>query len=339
MGNSEPKKRFITYLLGAGASANALPVVKIIPERLSQFRDDVKKYLNPKKEIITQRDIDKKPHQIITDIDWLLEQTKKHMSIDTFAKKLWTRGNREELMKLKKLLSYFFIFEQVDKLDMRYDNFIASIIDSTKKPSNDVRILNWNYDYQFEKAYSEYQGYSDLDIIQEKLNVAPSPNKTNPDSTQGFLDKLCLVKLNGTTSFKTMEGEILNLIKDLKKRKDEIEFKKIFESHYNTPDSHSLVTFAWEKNQLPSHQKVQFILNHTVAMVIIGYSFPQFNREVDKQIFNQLQGTGKKIYIQDLNTDTIKVKLKGVMKTNDYWDIIPVNMTDQFFIPFELEIK
>ncbi|PSR03910.1 MAG: hypothetical protein BRD50_04955 [Bacteroidetes bacterium SW_11_45_7] len=38
-------------------------------------------------------------------------------------------------------------------------------------------------------------------------------------------------------------------------------------------------------------------------LILIGYSFPFFNRKVDREIFNELKSSGvfKKIYFQDLN--------------------------------------
>ena len=49
---------------------------------------------------------------------------------------------------------------------------------------------------------------------------------------------------------------------------------------------------------------------HTKVIVIIGYSFPYFNREIDKLLFKDLGGIDK-IYIQDLNGEKIKEYLLG----------------------------
>ena len=83
----------VTYLLGAGASKNALPLVKDIPERLEKFITDCVAILsfNPNKgKMITTKDIGRgkaiENHRIISDLKWLLENVKKHASIDTYAK-------------------------------------------------------------------------------------------------------------------------------------------------------------------------------------------------------------------------------------------------------------
>jgi hypothetical protein len=66
----------VTYLLGAGASKNALPLIKDFPERLGKFMTDCLAILsfNPNKEIelITTKDIGSRKavekHRIISDL-------------------------------------------------------------------------------------------------------------------------------------------------------------------------------------------------------------------------------------------------------------------------------
>lgn len=66
------------------------------------------------------------------------------------------------------------------------------------------------------------------------------------------------------------------------------------------------------------------------AAVVIGYSFPNFNREVDRQIFENFDVDNCKIYIQDLYPDEIIEKLDGVKKA-----AIPVRSGGSFTIPNE----
>src|SRR5438270_13613562 len=67
----------VTYLFGAGASANALPVVKYFNPRLELFL----KYLeNLPKNLI-------KTKEFIPEVRLILEEAKHHSTIDTVAKK------------------------------------------------------------------------------------------------------------------------------------------------------------------------------------------------------------------------------------------------------------
>ncbi len=68
---------------------------------------------------------------------------------------------------------------------------------------------------------------------------------------------------------------------------------------YKEAGAELLLTFAWEKDPVKEGH-----LNHgieiakkfaeqTEVLVIIGYSFPFFNREIDNQIFEAIKKGGK----------------------------------------------
>src|SRR5690349_9205176 len=171
----------ITFLFGAGASAQCLPVIKDIPNRLKKFKDffvahrsaSSSPLLGGRTEIDVEERFIKDCENIISVLD-----NKEHATIDTYAKKLRIILNHdnhavEKYNSLKAITSSFFIYEQlVNKIDNRYDSFFASLLqdDYTGFPKN-VRIMSWNYDFQFEKAYSSYCGKSTLSNIQPLLSV------------------------------------------------------------------------------------------------------------------------------------------------------------------------
>ncbi|MEW5799249.1 MAG: hypothetical protein AB1728_09605, partial [Bacteroidota bacterium] len=76
----------ITYLMGAGASWNALPLVKEIPKSLNDFMHDFIRFANnyngKDKALIDE---------IITELGNLKKESERHYSIDTYAKKLTVR--------------------------------------------------------------------------------------------------------------------------------------------------------------------------------------------------------------------------------------------------------
>lgn len=77
------------------------------------------------------------------------------------------------------------------------------------------------------------------------------------------------------------------------------------------------------------------MIAQTTIVVVIGYSFPFFNREYDKQIFEQLkeEKTCRKIYYQDpvLNGQ----QLKSQFNLSPQIDIVHIDGTNNFYVPFE----
>jgi hypothetical protein len=126
----------VTYLFGAGASRNSLPIVDDIPARFESFRNQ----LQSRSDL---RDV-KYRNDLLQDLELVgkrltrlegTERIKLHSSIDTFAKKLFILEKDGiispdlTLKKLKILMCLFFSFEQLNnEVDLRYDAFFASIL-------------------------------------------------------------------------------------------------------------------------------------------------------------------------------------------------------------------
>jgi hypothetical protein len=68
---------------------------------------------------------------------------------------------------------------------------------------------------------------------------------------------------------------------------------------------------------------------------VIGYSFPFFNREVDRRLIGEMPLL-RKIYIQDKDTEAIAQRIKAFR--NDYSNIEFVHFKNysQFVLPNEL---
>lgn len=102
----------VTYLLGAGASAKALPTVKAtlttegLSESLKTFADNIK--ANNSVDVLHKDFIDK----ISDDLYWVAHNSLKFGTPDTFAKFLFLQ-DRQSLPRLKKALSFYFTVEQV----------------------------------------------------------------------------------------------------------------------------------------------------------------------------------------------------------------------------------
>jgi hypothetical protein len=147
----------ITYLLGAGASYNALPIVNQINSRLEDFQNKTIRMPNiglPNfftkygDEMVDEWGPSKS--EIMNDLGksvrWLIDENSKHFSIDTFAKKLYLQEDFQNLHRLKITLSCFFVYLQNTGFDNRYDSFFASVLDNLKVLPTNLKFLSWNYD-------------------------------------------------------------------------------------------------------------------------------------------------------------------------------------------------
>lgn len=261
----------ITYLLGAGASYQALPTVNKIPESLEEVISKISAITLPAADKYTKiqpKAISANQYKefLADDLKWLSEASKHHASIDTFAKKLYLNGQQSELLKLKNALSAYFALLQAIKLtDKRYDSFYASILSKHMLdfPSN-IRILSWNYDTQLEKSYKQFSKNAQDVFVASKFQ-------------RYTLDKgFNIFKINGTAAFRHMQYNDNYYYCDLAKEfnadsLDQVVFsysrcRQLSDSYY------SALSFAWEHDGF-----IDNIIPHiedTQILVVIGYSFP-----------------------------------------------------------------
>ncbi len=352
----------ITYLLGAGASYNSIPV-------MNGLNSAIMNYINRLSGLFVSENI---LHTHILKI-WLplIINACNHPSIDTYAKKLFLTDDKYSLRQLKLILSSYFLHEQSEEsisdnyyghtptirysnlpIDPRYDFFMAALLKQSKAnpvlPDN-LNIVSWNYDSQLEMAYHLYSKISHDDDESLRRNLKMYPLIENEYSKYDDGDKdYRIVKLNGTAS--SIFREKVNSFELHSYRKfffkeaiDQI--KSIIGTAIDSPkvdeyvDYGSNINFAWElqKNWF-SKQTVETakeIISKSSTLVIIGYSFPVFNRDIDKYIFedNKLE----KIYIQDLteNIEGVRSRASKIMDIEyEFFEL--ETSVDQFLIPFEL---
>ncbi|MDX2047607.1 MAG: hypothetical protein SFU87_12530 [Chitinophagaceae bacterium] len=344
----------VTYLFGAGASANCLPIVVDIPDRLNSFINFIHDNRIATQEVFASLGIQKSifeiEEEIMNDTRELINEVKAHASIDTYAKKLRITaskipGNLKKYNSLKVVLSTFFIYEQLrQRVDSRYDSFFASILkDSHIDFTENIRIVSWNYDFQFEKAYSAFSGETSLHSNQVLLKVFPSDL-----ATYNYQEGFSIFKVNGTTGYyNKSDGRNSILYDDISTLNKKELIKNILwlyaASVYKNNDFRSLLSFAWERNWERSTQEFLKLTYKAVAdtevLVIIGYSFPFFNREIDRSLLSSMEDQLKKIYVQDKKPQSVIDKLSSVLpETTDLkrLEIFPYETTDQFYLPPEL---
>ena len=96
--------------------------------------------------------------------------------------------------------------------------------------------------------------------------------------------------------------------------------------------------YSWERNEITDLvlRNAVEIAKQTEILVIIGYSFPFFNRTYDKLIFNEMTSL-RKVYYQDPNPkiDILKNSILPFYK-NDIQVINDEPSLSQFFLPHEI---
>jgi hypothetical protein len=290
---------------------------------------------------------------------YIIYRINNHYSIDTYAKKLFLTKETEEYNKLKHLLNLYLIFEQTKSkylldflgfkyselfysgfvsdptfeedfknynktnLDHRYDVFLASILQNDLSCPENIKIVTYNYDNQFEIASSYYSRSINKDSGKGEVGIV------------GLPDKIC--KLNGAAGPFSSEG-ILET-NDIKPTP--LAFCKAFKLLHNVVDSHddknrmSDISFAWESNREKNIiDKAKIIMQSTDNLVIIGYSFPEFNRELDELLFPFVNNNAR-VFVQvdsrDFELVLSRLKLRRRNKGNN--KIEQVKYLDQFYIP------
>lgn len=338
----------VTYLFGAGASCEALPMVRDMKERIEKFLVEFSKEeyklsiyesFDTKKSISAKSGVQEK---FIENLILLKNECERHTSIDTYAKKLAIRNDKASLNNLKATLSLYLMFEQcINGYDKRYDTFYASVLNpgSFAFPPN-IKIISWNYDYQFEKSFSEYFMSFRHDAIISQLNVISKFSRNNRTET----NKFCICKLNGTA----------NIIEDQSNFR-QYEYTPSLKTEFNIniiehalmnyevalregTDYRPGLSFAWEDDNSDNDNiisKTKAATYESVVLVVIGYSFPYFNRTIDRQIIKNMVKLNK-VYFQSPQANSLIERFGSIMENFPKEKLIPIADTEQFYFPDEL---
>ena len=329
----------ITYLLGAGASygerdkngaiTRGVPIVSEFNKSINSIKESLTYTYNKRTTTEkTKGQIDK----IREELDWLSERCAEYPTIDTYARMLYVTKKHQLYERLKRVLSVFLLLAQKDKNhDLRYDGFIASLIDNDKR-FPPINILSWNYDAQFEMAYADYASNGKYIPYQwEELNVM---NKTIEAWEVNKDNCISIIKLNGTAFF-VNRMKIVDPFYGGYKDND-----TFYENMYKflTQDTYkNTLSYAWEEYNDFIQKTVRKIFD-TEILVVIGYSFPYVNRSIDQKLLQSMKNL-KKIYIQNPNASEIKESIEATLAP-EQCDSVEFVFKDknlsQFFIPAEL---
>jgi len=337
----------ITYLLGAGASWFSCPILKEQGEKMIEL---AKSYFKNPDLIFDKIPSDLTENQsLIWDIGYFGEKSLKFGTIDTYAKKLNLNNSHSELTRLKLAVSVFFTIWQLtddktfkrrndtvlDEIDRRYISLMASIIQTKSQNSNkikeNIRFVTWNYDLQLEFAFKSFcHDTLTWENISQDLKFRINDNKTS---------SLEICHLNGYHGFYKTSNKEHHILDRSNSRNindiiDDISFVAESQSR-GTLDITNHINYAWEENDLAiaSREEAKRIFSATDILIIIGYSFPNFNKGIDKALFKQLKGRKTKVYFQDPNASV--VFLYQLVDPNDCEIICENDKLDNFILPYE----
>lgn len=357
----------ITYLLGAGASYNALPIINdfrqymlLTHNRLKFIFENYDKSLKEviqlnEREIYIFNEININTNvknnllQFNEDILYYYNETISFRSIDTYAKYLYITDNEKKVQykKFKVFLSVYFVLfqdlffnftqQKFSKIDNRYKDLLINLMSTQIIPDN-VKVLTWNYDFQFQIALNSF-----FDSTKNKVETFYSEHKKGFD----YNNETFLYNLNGIANNFVDESFYYN--NKIGETHNYYQYyyciENILKLYIQNPiqilDS---IKYAWENKDFDNFTNdIQEHLSETTHLVIIGYSFPFTNRHLDKKLINSLSIRSiKEITFQniiDLNDkeslfDFFNTQTKNTFLKNYKF----INNTETFYIPFDYNL-
>lgn len=342
----------IIYLLGAGASygkrspivhrstdgsisTGKYSIVEGIPV-VNEINQEIERLISSLKEIDPNYQTEGNfIGNFIKDLVWVKREAERHMTIDTLAKQLYLQDNHSEFDRLKRVLSAFFIMMQlVYPADKRYDAFLANVLTYPgKRIPDDITILTWNYDSQIEIAYREYNPTDNpteefWKNVRSQLGISESHDWNTQNGK--------IYKLNGSAMLEYY-GSFTRIGNPYKN--DKKEFVSKLANLYKMPTTECYLRFAWEIDDDCSYLKDVFAqIQDAEVLVVIGYTFPYFNRKIDRALFNNMPNL-RKIYIQDPMAERVSQNMSPVLSAYQANGNIPITLlkdVDQFYLPSEL---
>lgn len=306
-----------TYFLGAGASYNAIPIV----DELSAAFSKMEKHCNSI--VAGQSELDSGRRIFSENLTEFALMSLTFGTIDTYAKKLfltdpkrlekfkavlttffnlWQEADMIALSTVREQERYYFKDKKFQKIDQRYLGLLANFIEKSENNltlNQDVNFVTWNYDTQLERAISTFVDKSLITVL-ENYNVYPFKSENQTKSQ--------IIHLNGIAGvYKFVDKDDFRFLFSQKIEKENNLYKRMLRFMSQVENSEismkDCFSYAWEQDEISKRgvEKSISIFEQTEVLIIIGYSFPTFNDEVDKKLMNALKQSKKlrMIYYQD----------------------------------------
>lgn len=330
----------ITYLLGAGASCNSMPLVENFIQRFNIFLSFLR--LNN----FNSKD------NLLKECEQFIEEISAHLSFDTYFKKLFHQKELKLISHSKSLLLLYFIFEHLvnrqvysgllnvntnskDKkfnLDPRYDALIAGLIKPQIGKSEfyaKVNFITWNYDLNLLMAHKNFhRPNQDITAYIKEYNTSENEFK--------FENNISIFHMNGF-----INHPLINSGKSLQLEQLIELFNSLINQHYS--NEHFLTThsssinFCWETINESSNltlfieNAIQSIIRSS-HVIIVGYSFPLYNRFYDQLLFAKQNINRTSIIIQNPDSNAALQYFRTIF---NYPENTPRSKEDPIFITID----
>lgn len=325
----------ITYLTGAGASANSIPTVSTF------FSCDTSINFIEGLKIASKKHLGNRRSQIAIELIKEFESASRSSSPDTHASSI--RHFEERYVNFKSIIASIVLLSEFKSgLDRRYDNLFHALIDEPKKldlSSEKSAFITWNYDSQLETALSVRTNCS-IHILKNKLY-----------SESYSTDKISIIKLNSKAlqadSIGSENSKIQYNLGGFNGDTIEQRFADYLVelSHAGNNKLHEMINYSWDRRGAnDALTDACRIMNETTELVIIGYSFPSFNRIEDYELLNSLHSDAI-IYLQcngnasESGNKITQSRLQGLFKFRLKNMIQPMYDSTQFYVPFNNDPK
>ena len=285
----------------------------------------------------------------------LHEHASSHSSIDTFCKKLYIRGEIGDFIKTKILINLILeYFHHAVRPDKRYDAFLASLLDTSPKLPENISILSWNYDQEFERVFSGYfrENYP-IDTCRQMMKYC-SRNQTFQVSTEefGFVKLNGSLKVNWPDNLSSHSADIEKLsvegFEGYSWRMRSTEFWNGLTRYYeefltdviklNETHPATDIAFAWEDDGLSiALNNAKILSENSNVLVVIGYTFPYFNREIDTSILEGMKNLQKIVLqIPEGEFEDIKGRIRHILPSVEVEHFKSLKL---FPLPDEIDVK
>jgi hypothetical protein len=338
----------LTYILGAGASFQSIPVVKTFNKRLLRFE----RFLKDQGQKVSGNNRAKYDNAA-EQISFLFNEFSSHQSFDTYFKKLFHLGDSDKINLGKRLLHLYFLWEHsnvsmkynVSKqdpdqdgifykeslFDKRYDALIAGLLKPISgKPETlcKVNFITWNYDinllHSIKNFFYPKLNYGDfLQKVKQNQFLFSIDDRINIINVNGYFYSSGFDKIPDLSNF-----NVANII-------DEKVYNGYHEDKSIDEDA-GRIRFAWELNNIDEQNLKELLISKislTENLIIVGYNFPVYNRFIDFGYLTQEDIVDEKVVIQNPNSEVLRQDLIDIYRISEKSKIQTISNCDSFYLP------
>lgn len=221
-------------------------------------------------------------------------------------------------------------------------SWLALLLGDGLKLNPRVKVISWNYDFQVELALARYCKAGALDQMHDRFGIYPGVSENTIHADNFFMTHLNGIagqERRGSAFFPWYRGFAGFYPGWL---------AGVFEAYGDTGVAGSnfragfveRLTFAWEGSEVAQQSVALAVsaLKDADVLVVIGYSFPAFNRLIDQSLMEVFSDSGtekRKLVIQNPSMQEGDVKNMFELDWKNITVVMDTNR-DQYHLPNEL---